>query len=482
MDTLCNFWFSNSISKLWFNSTPENDIFIYKHTIKYIKTELSILEKIILLDQIMRHYVRYYSLSIDIIKKYNIKAIVYTNILLESNFLDYKPIEQCFIIMPLRHSNDEKDRIRAIDIIVSLLKKNPHQPDYMRSYQAALERVNNPILINTHNEFPHELLCPTSTFNMIPYDIDIDIPIEIVESYNKYMKKDTIYTISISGGSDSMLCCYIAIKLGYTIIALMIDYGNREEHLKEIDFVAFFCKQLHVPFYVRYINIQRTIDMRDFYEKVTKNIRFNSYKYLNNPVILGHNKDDCFENIITNIASLKSSDNLFGMNSVSEIMGVTIIRPILYIPKHKIVELCNIYNIPFLLDSTPKWSRRGMIRDNIVPVLNEFDMNLIPRMMEFCMSSSEEQSDYNKLLNTINITKINANEYIMDFITPIYSIKYWQGLINRITKMENIKTIKTNTINIMIERIKLTTIPIKISLSINLTIFYQINKVIFIII
>ena len=477
---MCEFWFS--IPKLWFDSTPENDIYILKNFNIFIRTELSILGKIILHDQIMRHYIRHNKLSIDIINKYNNKAIVYTNILLESNFLDYKPIEQCFILMPLRHSNDEKDRIRAIDIIVKILKKNPHQPDYMRFYQAALERVSKPVLINSHNEFPHELLCPTSTFNIIKScDIDIDIPIVIIESYNKLLNKDTIYTISISGGSDSMLCCYIAVRLGYTVIALMIDYGNREEHLKEIDFVAFFCKQLNVPFYIRYINIQRTVDMRDFYEKVTKNIRFNSYKYLNNPVILGHNKDDCFENIITNIASLKSSDNLFGMKSVSEIMGVTIIRPILYIPKHNIVELCNMYNIPFLLDSTPKWSRRGMIRDNIVPVLNEFDMNLIPRMIEFCMHSSEEQSDYNKLLNTINITKISANEYMMDFITPIYSIKYWQGLINRITKIENIKTIKTNTINIMIERIKLTTIPIKISLSINLTIFYQINKVIFII-
>jgi tRNA(Ile)-lysidine synthetase-like protein len=327
--------------------------------------------------------------------------------------------------MPLRHSNDEKDRIRVIDIIVDLLEKHPQQPEYMRFYQAALERVSNPTIITKDVKFPIELLCPTSTFNIIT-SYDKLIPIEIVDSYNKLLKKDTIYTITISCGSDSMLCCYIAVKLGYKVVAMMIDYGNREEHLKEIDFVSWFCKQLNVPFYVRYINIQRTKDdMREFYEKVTKNIRFNSYKYLMNPVILGHNKDDCFENIITNILSLKSQDNLFGMKSISEIMGVTIIRPVLDIPKKQIVELCNMYNIPFLLDSTPKWSRRGMIRDNIVPSLNGFDINLIPRMMEFCKRSSDSQVEYDILLDSIPINKID-NTYIIEIVkwTSLYlSIK-----------------------------------------------------------
>ena len=45
------------------------------------------LGKIILNDQIMRHYVRNNKLSIDIINIHNIKAIDYTRQLLKSNFL-----------------------------------------------------------------------------------------------------------------------------------------------------------------------------------------------------------------------------------------------------------------------------------------------------------------------------------------------------------------------------------------------------------
>ena len=72
-------------------------------------------------------------------------------------------------------------------------------------------------------------------------------------------------------------------------------------------YVALFCKYLGVPFYVRTIDeIQRTQDhYRDFYESITKKIRFDSYKFLGNPVILGHNWNDCVENIITNINCAK---------------------------------------------------------------------------------------------------------------------------------------------------------------------------------
>ena len=56
-------------------------------------------------------------------------------------------------------------------------------------------------------------------------------------------------------------------------------------------------------------------DLRDIYEAYTKKIRFNCYKKFDKHpiVILGHNKDDCFENILTNIAYNSKYDNLKGI-------------------------------------------------------------------------------------------------------------------------------------------------------------------------
>ncbi len=500
MDSLTIFWLSNR--HYWFNSTPETDEKVLAHTQQYlddpqIAQQLTDLGKIILYDQIYRHYVRYNNLDKLIIEQKNIEAIEITNLLLDSGtILSFSPIERCFALMPLRHSKNEKDRIKAIHIIETYMEQS-NSNDYQRFYQAALERVRNPELITNHeleNEFPQELVCESSVFNIDSFSqnfyqeiSNIHIPHEFVDGF-KVIPKDQPITISISGGSDSMLCLFVAFKLGYNVIAMMIDYCNRSEHEQEIKFVKWFCHQLGVPLYVRKISeLKRHRDgTREFYELVTRNIRFNSYKYLERPVVLGHNLDDCFENCITNIMTQRSKDNLYGMSPESEQYGVKIYRPVLAIPKKVIVQTCNNFKIPFLLDSTPKWSRRGKIRDIIVPALNQFDTNLVPRIMEFCQNSSESLKDYQKLLDTFPINQSTNKKGQQELSFPLSkpfdtNPRFWQGMINRITDLAKIPRIKISTINSMISNVtddiqKWNHPIIKVSLNVRLIAFVNLEK------
>lgn len=504
MLSVSNYWTSNR--QLWFNSTPQTDYEVVQNTHKYLnfgytESELNIynielvnkmdpLCRIIFYDQIIRHYVRYFKFSDDLSTKIiqdNLeKAIIITKELIENKEIyKFNPIEQCFILMPLRHSQNEDNRIQSIKIIEELLESNPKNSDYLRFYQASLERVRNPKLINKSEnfnaKFPQYLVCATSKFNINTFldtfldtlysEITIsDIPLEFINGFQQAIPKIkntseiTEITVSISGGSDSMLCLFIAHKMGYKVKALMIDYCNRDEHLDELDFVAWFCNKLGVDFYVRNIpELKRHRDStRNFYEDITKKIRFRSYKFLNNPVILGHNLDDCFENCITNIMTQRSKDNLFGMSEISELLGVSLRRPMLNIPKSRIVEMCNKFNIPYLLDSTPKWSRRGKIRDIIVPALNTFDINLIPRIMDFCNESSKSLKDYQSLLDTYPIQESvyktrtkTQKQYTIDMMNPLNEkATFWQGIINKITDKETITRIRISTIESMIKNIK----------------------------
>jgi uncharacterized protein (DUF924 family) len=206
MDSLTNFWFDKKNQNCWFNSTPETDIYVLEHTKQYFEDyklfeNLSILDKIIFHDQIIRHYVRYNNLEKKIIHEHNIISIELTNYLLTSNeILSYKPIEQCFILMPLRHSMIEKDRERVINIIENYLEKDPKNPDYLRFYQASLERVRNPEMVNFDSSssfnFPQELVCSSSIFKIDTfldtyYKINlIDIPSEITEGFLKTIHKE----------------------------------------------------------------------------------------------------------------------------------------------------------------------------------------------------------------------------------------------------------------------------------------------------
>ena len=92
-------------------------------------------------------------------------------------------------------------------------------------------------------------------------------------------------------------------------------------------------------------------------------------------VLLGHNKDDCFENILTNISNKSNYDNLSGMQILKEIEEIMMWRPFLNIEKKYIIEYANTNNIQYLYDSTPEWSVRGKIRDKIKPAFLKLKNN-----------------------------------------------------------------------------------------------------------
>jgi tRNA(Ile)-lysidine synthase TilS/MesJ len=95
-------------------------------------------------------------------------------------------------------------------------------------------------------------------------------------------------------------------------------------------------------------------------------------------VVLGHNKDDCLENIFQNISHQAKYDNLNGMSVIGEQDGIEFFRPLINIPKHEIIEYASNHGIPSLPNSTPVWSQRGQIRNTIVPVMDGWNSDFIP--------------------------------------------------------------------------------------------------------
>jgi tRNA(Ile)-lysidine synthetase-like protein len=187
---------------------------------------------------------------------------------------------------------------------------------------------------------------------------------------------DTII-VSLSGGVDSMVTLFILNnlvinkKINNEIVACHIIYGNRIESNFEFSFIKYYCSKLNVKLY--YYNIEyltrKNID-RDFYEKITRDIRFNLYKsvskYNNNKnfsVYLGHIKDDVVENIWSN---LSKGQHLFDLKKmkISIIQdGVKINRPFLNVNKSTIFEIAHHCYIPYLKNTTPEWSNRGKFRN-----------------------------------------------------------------------------------------------------------------------
>lgn len=373
------FFLSNK--ELWFNPQKKYDKLI-EHKYSHLLTNndnCDIFTKILIYDQLPYYIHRNKPTIIN--KYHDISYLLAKKLINSSKFNDYEPIKKCFIMLPLRHSNNISDNITILNITKKLLHTHSI---FKRFYKATLLKLT--ILNNIKYSLPAII---NAKFN---YNI-LDTKCNFISLYNINLQKFTKYKnifnninynnicVSISGGVDSILLLYYLKYLKKNIIAIHINYNNRTTSTIERNNVILICNYLKIPIYVRDITeLKRNEDNRDIYEDITRKLRFNFYniicknKYV---VALGHNKDDCIENIFSNIIKKKKYDNLFGMTNNSIENNVSIYRPFLHIDKQTIYDISNDLQLPYFYDSTPDWSERGKKRDILIPFLNNFDKNII---------------------------------------------------------------------------------------------------------
>ena len=193
------------------------------------------------------------------------------------------------------------------------------------------------------------------------------------------------------------------------------------------------------------------------YEEISKKIRYDMYNLQKENddiyVLLGHNKDDCFENIITNITNKSCYDNLSGMETLKIIDDINFWRPMLNIKKKDIINFANINNIPYLFDSTPKWSVRGKIRDNLRPVICSLknNSNIIDEsQIDGFFSLTEHIKETNNIINNVIISNLvnkikSENNKLVGifYINDLYTLCY-KSILNLFLRKLNIK-ISNNT-------------------------------------
>ena len=348
--------------------------------------------------------------------------------------------------MPYRHLKDIDKIYEIINLYILLYEKaNTEDKLKCRRYlQATLNNIykdinllsmKNSIRIKTWEDISKDILDPQCLQKR--NNIFVLCPIvnnNICEELGKLKDNSTII-VSLSGGVDSIVALYLCkyIKDTYNsskiknIIAVHINYNNRKHSTDELDFVNYYCNKLGIKLYFRTIKeISRNNclhnGLRDLYEDITKNIRYDMYriniKNDNTYILLGHNKDDCFENVLTNISNKSNYNNLCGMEVLKEIEGMMFWRPLLNVEKKYIIDYANSNNIPYLYDSTPSWSVRGKIRDTVKPSLlhlknNEGtdDNSVIDSFFYLRDYIANTQDIFNDLIITNLISKIKYSDY-----------------------------------------------------------------------
>ena len=247
--------------------------------------------------------------------------------------------------------------------------------------------------------------------NILEYVPDIQLKIQeqnimdedIMKTISEFCKRldNKKVLVSLSGGVDSMVLITILHWLDFPIVAAHINYNNRSETTIEQQFLEQWCEYNGIKLYIKNINeIKRSTTKRSDYETITKNMRLDFYKeIIRNEnidyVLLAHHKDDIIENVFANICRGRNYLDLAVIREHTTISDIKIGRPMINYYKTVIYEFAHKYQVPYFLDTTPKWSVRGKYRDIISPAIEDaFTQNV----KENLISISDQADQWNSLV------------------------------------------------------------------------------------
>lgn len=405
-EEIIKYWFGDvsphETRALWFDTSPDDYI---TRTYKYLtdsitldnyqqfsKTNMDKIALILIGDQFTRNIYR----ESEQRTKNDVWSLKLALEMIECDSDFMVPLHyRYFILLPLRHHKSSR-----------LLHLVCHR---IQLYKTELECLEQPIpkslfkfythCIQNYTSLTDEIICDESKLsfkdefktvleNPIEYSSK-DISIVPTQISNFITERQTV-AVSLSGGVDSMvLLNALQQSARFHIIAIHIEYVNREESSIEREFLQYYCSSKGIRFYYRTIHyIKRHDEMidRNLFEEETKKARFNLFKYVIDKehldgICVGHHMGDIVENIFTNMIKGRDLKNIKGMNEKQQLFGVTIYRPFLRITKDIIMDYAHYHKISYFLNSTPDWSCRGVLRNKVIPDLKnqfgEIEMNLI---------------------------------------------------------------------------------------------------------
>lgn len=472
-------WFANP--QWWFHPSKDEDCLLGQtfetwvdETDKHKEMDQDIVTLVLLYDQLPRHYYRG-EYANHILQYYLEKALTMV-LSIQMEAMDrFNDMELCFVLLPLRHSNIPSYIMKALDIVWSRSTLHRHNKVLKRFLTATYQRMplSSPLF---RNMFIHGPSMPSvdscASFNRelfmnildplcLDTYFDLEVSLDIIEHAKRRLSEfNPPLLLSLSGGVDSMVCASILQTLNIPFTAVHIHYGNGS--LQELEFIRAWCASMHIPLVDRsMVEIKRkpcmTIELRNIYETYTKNARFDTYicayermtqtstttEDSTIRVILGHNQDDCFENILTNIAHCNQYDNLKGMTHASiqkhHNHTIQLLRPLLNIPKKDIYAFALSNNVPFLKDSTPKWSQRGKIRDHVRPTMESWESSIVQSFLKLAEILEHQSNTMERMVHGIflTMTRNTLNAHQMQWVHAThdltsFSTEIWKMLFQKI--------------------------------------------------
>ena len=448
-----NFWFqgnfdTKSQEKIkeivsFYNKRYELDLF-------WKSSKIACLEGIIYYDQFFRHI----GLNNH---EYNKKAVELCFFAIKKKWIPKEPYYLVFFLMPLRHTLIKNYIDFCKDIIISENKKtnSSHYTRFLNCLSKIKEIKTNILDVN------YSWLFWTTKYNDVLCDVfDYEYQnnkrwlfstkiwkafIDFILS-RKLNDSSKNLIISLSGGVDSMVFLYLCQVYKtqnekFIFSAVHINWNQRNESIREAQFIIDYCTQCKINLEYQNIDyLDRKIN-RQLFEDEGRKIRFNIYKDLisktnSDSVFLGHHCGDIIENVFTNMVRGLNYLHLGKMEKEMIINDVILVRPFLDTTKDEIYEVAKKELIPFFKNTTPSWSNRGKVRNDIFSKIecNFGKDNFKMGMIKMAKKSKETGELINSMIIQPYLEKMTIlnDKTIRIYYSPDYQFIFYEMIFEKI--------------------------------------------------
>jgi len=236
---------------------------------------------------------------------------------------------------------------------------------------------------------------------------------------NKLPKK---IAVAVSGGADSMALAILMLEftkhLDIDLYAFTVDHGLRKSSKKEAIYVNKILTKLgYVHRTLIWAGKKPTTKIEEVARKKRYELIFKECKELGIEYLAtAHHKDDQIETLLMRFFKGSGADGLCGIPSMREEDGIKIIRPLLYLSKKEIKDICKLHKIKWKEDESNKDDKfmRNKIRKMCTSLRKQ---NILTDEILLARERAEsESSALNNIANKAfeNLITIKQNELIMD--------------------------------------------------------------------
>ena len=186
--------------------------------------------------------------------------------------------------------------------------------------------------------------------------------------------------VAVSGGPDSLalldLLYQIKEQYHFRLLAAHLDHQLRPDSFEEEKVISAYCQNKSIEL----INEKWPQSLQplggveaaarkyryDFLVKIMRN-------YQGDYLLTAHHMDDLLENILLKFIRSGNPSEMNSLRAISEMQGMTLLRPLLNVTKADLLEYDKKHHIPYVIDQTNNEddTLRNKLRHHVIPLLKK---------------------------------------------------------------------------------------------------------------